>query len=133
MRWICRAGYAARGIIFIVSGFFVFSAGLEDRASGAGGIQEALRWLDSPVDLLVAGGLLLFGLFSILEAWFRVIHQVPLDELPAPPARRRGRDLGACCPPLSATSTGGSLLHSAVTVLLARSATSHRRSSRATR
>jgi hypothetical protein len=79
VRWIGRAGYAARGVIFIVSGFFVFSAGFEDRASEAGGIQEALRWLDSPVDFLVAAGLLLFGLFSILEARFRVIHQVPLD------------------------------------------------------
>lgn len=81
VRLMGRAGYAARGVIFIVSGFFVFSAGLEDRASEAGGIQEALRWLDSPVDLLVAAGLLLFGLFSILEARFRVIHEVPLDDV----------------------------------------------------
>ena len=81
VRWIGRAGYAARGVIFIVSGFFVFNAGLEARASEAGGMEEALRWLDSPIDFLVAAGLLLFGLFSILEARFRVIHEVPLDEV----------------------------------------------------
>jgi hypothetical protein len=81
VRWIGRAGYAARGVIFIVSGFFVLTAGLETRASAAGGMEEALRWLDSPIDLLVAVGLLLFGLFSLVEARFRVIHAVPLDEV----------------------------------------------------
>ena len=81
VRWIGRAGYSARGVIFIVSGYFIARAGLDSRASEAGGMEEALRWLDSPVDLLVAAGLLLFGLFSILEARFRTIHEVPLDEV----------------------------------------------------
>ncbi len=81
VRWMGRGGYAARGIIFIVSGFFILSAGLESRASEAGGMEEALRWLDSPIDLAVAAGLLLFGLFSLVEARFRVIHDVPLDEV----------------------------------------------------
>ena len=81
VRWIGRAGYAARGVIFIVSGYFLIHAGLDSRASEAGGMEEALRWLDSPIDSLVAAGLLLFGLFSILEARFRIIHEVPLDEV----------------------------------------------------
>lgn len=81
LRWMGRAGYSARGIIFLVSGFFIVRAGLDSRASAAGGMEEALAWLESPVDLLVAGGLLLFGLFSIIEARFRVIHDVPLDEV----------------------------------------------------
>ena len=81
VRWIGRAGYAARGVIFMVSGYFVFSAGLDARASKAGGMEEALRWLDSPVDMIVAAGLLLFGLFSLVEARFRIIHEVPLDEV----------------------------------------------------
>jgi hypothetical protein len=54
---------------------------LDVRASEAGGMREALRWLDSPVDLFVAAGLLLFGLFSILEARFRRIHDVPFDKV----------------------------------------------------
>ena len=81
VRWMGRGGYAARGIIFIVSGFFIVGAGLESRASEAGGMEEALRWLDSPIDLAVAAGLLLFGLFSLVEARFRVIHDVPLGEV----------------------------------------------------
>ena len=81
VRWMGRGGYSARGIIFIVTGYFVAKAGLETRASEAGGMEEALRWLDSPVDLLVAAGLLLFGLFSIVEARFRTLHDVPIDRL----------------------------------------------------
>ena len=81
VRWMGRGGYAARGVTFVVSGFFITSAGLDARASEAGGMEEALRWLDSPVDLAVAAGLLLFGLFSLVEARFRIIHQVPLDQV----------------------------------------------------
>lgn len=81
VRWIGRAGYSARGVIFIVSGYFIIRAGMGARASEAGGMEEALRWLDSPIDLLVAAGILLFGLFSIVEARFRTIHEVPLDEV----------------------------------------------------
>ena len=44
-------------------------------------MEDALRWLDSPIDLAVAAGLLLFGLFSLVEARFRLIHDVPLDEV----------------------------------------------------
>jgi len=80
VRFIGRAGYSARGVIFMLSGYFIVRAGLDARASEAGGMEEALRWLDPPVDLIVAAGLLLFGLFSILEARFRVISDVPLDE-----------------------------------------------------
>ena len=81
IRWIGRAGYSARGLVFMVSGYFIVRAGLDVRASEAGGMREALRWLDSPVDLFVAAGLLLFGLFSILEAGFRRIHEVPFDKV----------------------------------------------------
>lgn len=81
VRWMGRGGYAARGVIFIVSGFFIVSAGLESQASEAGGMEQALRWLDSPIDLVVAAGLLLFGLFSLVEARFRVLHDVPLGEV----------------------------------------------------
>ena len=81
VRWMGRAGYSARGLIFMVSGYFIARAGLMSRASEAGGMEEALRWLDSPADMLVAAGLLLFGLFSIVEARFRIIHPVPLEKV----------------------------------------------------
>ena len=81
VRWTGRAGYAARGLIFMITGFFLASAGLDSQASEAGGMEDALRWLASPVDLAVAAGLLLFGLFSLVEARFRIIHDVPLDQI----------------------------------------------------
>ena len=81
VKWTGRAGYSARGIVFLVSGYFLVKAGLDARASEAGGMAEALSWLDDPWDKLVAAGLFLFGLFSLVEARFRIIHRVPLEEL----------------------------------------------------
>ena len=80
VRWTGRIGYAARGVVFIISGFFLVSAGWETRASEAGGVEEALAWLDSPWDTIVGTGLLMFGLFSFIEARFRTIHEVPVGE-----------------------------------------------------
>lgn len=76
-----RAGYAARGIVFLISGAFLFGAGLKNRSSEAGGMDEVLSWLDSPWDVVIAVGLLGFGLFSLVEARFRVIHDVPVGDV----------------------------------------------------
>ncbi|MFC7536478.1 DUF1206 domain-containing protein [Sphingomonas sp. GCM10030256] len=81
VKWLGRAGYSARGLVFLISGFFLAKAGLADRSSEAGGMSEALTWLTSPWDVLVAIGLLMFGLFSLVEARYRVIHDVPVDGL----------------------------------------------------
>ncbi len=78
-----RAGYAARGVVFLISGYFVLKAGLQEQAGEAGGMEQALSWLTSPWDVLVALGLLMFGLFSLVEARYRVIHSVPVDGLAA--------------------------------------------------
>jgi hypothetical protein len=78
-RWTGQGGYAARGLVFLISGGFLFAAGLQEQASEAGGMAEALRWLTSPWDVLVAIGLLLFGLYSLIEARFRVLHDVPVE------------------------------------------------------
>lgn len=78
-RWIGQGGYAARGLVFLISGVFLFGAGLKERAGEAGGMAEALTWLSSPWDVIVAAGLLLFGLYSLIEARFRVIHDVPVE------------------------------------------------------
>lgn len=79
--WSGRAGYAARGCVFAISGFFLLLAGLDERASEAGGTAQALTWLDSPFDLLVAAGLLAFGAFGLIEARYRVLQEVPVDQL----------------------------------------------------
>jgi hypothetical protein len=55
--WSGFAGYAARGIMFLPSSYFLFQAGLEGQASEACGTAKALSWLSSPWDILVALGL----------------------------------------------------------------------------
>lgn len=79
VRWTGRAGYAARGLVFLISGYFLTKAGAQEQASEAGGMAEALAWLTSPWDVLVAVGLALFGIFSLIEARYRIIHDVPVE------------------------------------------------------
>jgi len=45
------------------------------------GMEQALVWLDKPWDQLVAAGLFCFGVFSLAEARFRMIHDVPVAEI----------------------------------------------------
>jgi hypothetical protein len=82
-RWTGQGGYAARGLVFLISGGFLFAAGLKEQASEAGGMAEALAWLSPPWDTLVAIGLILFGLYSLIEARFRVLHDVPVEGVAA--------------------------------------------------
>ena len=81
VKWMGRGGYGARGVIFVVTSFFLFSAGLQGDASEAGGMQDALKWLSNPVNLIVAAGLALFGAFSIVEAIYRSINPPPVHPL----------------------------------------------------
>jgi hypothetical protein len=76
--WSGRAGYAARGLVFLITGYFLVRAGLSEQASAAGGTGEALAWLSSPTDIIVAIGLFAFGVFSLIEARFRVLQDVPV-------------------------------------------------------
>ena len=78
-QWSGRAGYAARGLVFMISGYFLFRAGLTARASEAGGMAEALAWLSSPADIVIAAGLFGFGVFSLIEARYRILHDVPVE------------------------------------------------------
>ena len=80
-KWLGRAGYTARGVVFAISGYFLVRAGLKNEASEAGGIEEALTWLSEPWNMIVAAGLFGFGLYSLVEARFRVLHGVPTGPL----------------------------------------------------
>lgn len=81
VKWSGRLGYLARSVIFIIAGFFFVSAGMAEQASEAGGMAEALKWLTSPWDIIVAAGLLAFGLFSLIEARYRIIHDMPVESI----------------------------------------------------
>jgi Domain of Unknown Function (DUF1206) len=80
-KWSGRIGYAARGFVFLITGFFLASAGLNEQASEAGGMDAALVWLDSPWDMIVAIGLFGFGVYSLIEARYRVLHDMPVDSV----------------------------------------------------
>lgn len=79
VRWIGRSGYAARALIFSLIGWFIITAALSHDADQAGGLGEALKHLraqDSGAFILgiVACGLALFGLFSLIEARYRRVQ-----------------------------------------------------------
>lgn len=79
VKWAGRLGYAARGVVFLISGYFLLQAGLQSQASEAGGMEQALAWLTSPWDLIVGIGLAAFGIYSLIEARYRVLHDVPVE------------------------------------------------------
>ncbi|WP_380872364.1 membrane protein [Sphingomonas sp. DBB INV C78] len=76
-----RIGYGARALVFALIGWFFIRAALHANPDEAGGMGQALRELQGqhygPVLLgLVAVGLFLFGLFSLVEARFRRLKVV---------------------------------------------------------
>jgi len=81
-KWLGRIGYAARGVIFIVAGVLVGRAAIDEQSTEAGGMEQALDLLSgSPLLWAVAGGLVLFGFYSILEGLFRRIHEPPVERI----------------------------------------------------
>ena len=77
VKWLGRIGYAARGVVFICAGWMVGQAALHGRSGEVGGMEQALDMFDGGALYAVAGGLVLFGLFSFVEARYRRIHRPP--------------------------------------------------------
>ena len=80
-KWLGRIGYAARGVIFLIVGYLLASAGLHDDALEAGGLEQALDLLAGPTRFAVAVGLAVFGCYSLVEARFRSIHKPPVKHI----------------------------------------------------
>lgn len=78
-KWLGRIGYAARGVIFLTVGWLLARAALDHSAAEAGGLEQALDALRGPLQIPTAAGLLLFGLYSMVEARFRSIHKPPTE------------------------------------------------------
>ena len=81
VKWLGRIGYAARGVIFLLVGLLIAQAALDEQSNEAGGMEQALDLLSGPLLYAVAAGLILFGLFSIIEGLFRQIQEPPLDDM----------------------------------------------------
>ena len=72
--WLGRCGYAARGVVFLIMAWFFWRSASETNAAAAGGMGQALGSLPDPLQVAVAAGLLLFGMFSLVEARYRRIN-----------------------------------------------------------
>ncbi|MEO6628911.1 MAG: DUF1206 domain-containing protein [Aquihabitans sp.] len=78
---IGRAGYFARGVAFALVGWFLVAAGLHHNANESRGLDASLRELTrtskGPVLLLVlAIGMMLFGVFRIIDGQFRKLSEI---------------------------------------------------------
>lgn len=69
--WLGRLGYAARGVLFLVIGWLLVRAAQAHNSGAAGGMDDALGSLPRMVQIAVAAGVFLFGLFSLTEAVYR--------------------------------------------------------------
>jgi hypothetical protein len=74
--WLGQVGGVARGIVFVTAGIFLFVAAVTAKPGQAKGIDSSLRALaGTPLGpwllVLVALGLIMFGLFSCAEARYR--------------------------------------------------------------
>ncbi|MFC3712285.1 DUF1206 domain-containing protein [Sphingoaurantiacus capsulatus] len=73
VQWVGRLGYAARGIVFGLVGLGFWRAGDSANAAAAGGMGDALAGVSGWMFTAVALGLLLFGVFSLVQARYRRI------------------------------------------------------------
>jgi hypothetical protein len=74
--WVIAAGvggHAARGIIFLAAAWLVFKAVTQNEAEKAGALGDALLSLPGGLQAAVAAGLGLFGVYSLIEARYRII------------------------------------------------------------
>lgn len=79
VRWTGRLGYLARGAVFVLVGWSFWRASSEG-AAAAGGTGDALGTLSGTAQAVVAGGLLMFGVFSLVQAAYRRITDPQVAE-----------------------------------------------------
>lgn len=75
---ICAFGLYARSVVFFIIGIFIFYAGWTHDADEAGGLADALHWIQNQPygSILLVGvsvGLVAFGAYSLIQAHYRRI------------------------------------------------------------
>lgn len=96
---VCRFGLIARGIVFVIIGGFLIVAAVEFNSAEARGLQGALQALQQqPYGWILLGivalGLVAFGVYSLIEAWYRRIDTPEAERAIA----RSGRRIAAARP-----------------------------------
>jgi hypothetical protein len=81
VKWLGRIGYAARGLIFLAVAWLIARAAIDEQSTEAGGMEQVLDLLSGQLLYAVAAGLMLFGMFSIIEARYRRIHRPPVEAI----------------------------------------------------
>lgn len=79
VKWLGRLGYGARAVIMMIIAFLIGKAAVDGRSDEVGGMEKALDILSGPTLYAVALGLLLFGLFSLVEARHRRVREPPVN------------------------------------------------------
>lgn len=76
--WIGRIGHAARAAVFLIIGWSLIKSAWLNSGDGVRGLGSALMSLRESAALytIVAFGLLMFGVFSLIVARFRIIPDV---------------------------------------------------------
>ncbi|WP_158675270.1 DUF1206 domain-containing protein [Thiohalobacter thiocyanaticus] len=79
-QWFSRLGYASRGVIYLIIGWFFLVVAYTTDSSAARGLPGALMALrqqayGSWLLMTMPIGLMAFGLYSLLEAVFRRIQR----------------------------------------------------------
>ena len=80
-KWLGRIGFAARGVVFLTLAWLLARGALHHSAAEAGGLEQALDALRGPLEVPVAAGLFVFGLYSLVEARYRSIHKPPTEHI----------------------------------------------------
>lgn len=73
VKWVGRLGYLARGVVFGLVGVMLWRAGEAASPGAAGGTGDALASLSGTTQAIVAAGLAMFGIFSLVQAVYRRI------------------------------------------------------------
>lgn len=79
--WISKvgvAGYAARGVVWLIVAWLFFKAARQHNANAAGGTNDAFGWLQqsygSVLLAVIAGGLVCYGIFMFIRARYQHFH-----------------------------------------------------------